>query len=85
MPNLIPNWRQAWKYHTVLLAAALGALNFAHEHSVELAAILPSDIMAAINRWTPLVLIVVRLIQQPSVATAAPAPAVPAPSHGASQ
>lgn len=80
MLKLIPNWRQAWKYHTVILAAALGALNFAHEHSVELAAVLPSDVMAAINRWVPLALIVLRLIQQPSVATAAPAPADPAPS-----
>lgn len=77
--NLIPNWRQAWKYHTVLLAAALGALNFAHEHSVDLAAVLPSDVMSAINRWTPIALIVLRLIQQPSVAAAAAEPADPAP------
>lgn len=77
--RLIPNWREAWKYHTVVLAAALGALNFAHEHSVELASVLPSDVMAAINRWTPLLLIVLRLIQQPNTAPAATAPADPAP------
>lgn len=77
--KLIPNWREAWKYHTVLLAAALGALNFAHEHSVELAAVLPGDVMGAINRWVPLALIVLRLIRQPSMAPAATAPADPAP------
>lgn len=79
--NLIPNWREAWKYHTVLLAFALGALNFAHEYSPELAAVLPSDVMSQINRWVPLLLIVLRVIKQPSVATAAAAPADPVPKE----
>lgn len=79
--TLIPNWRQAWRYHTVIGAFLLGALNFATAHSVELSAALPPGAMSAINRWGPLALIVLRLIQQPAIATS---PEAPAPSKESS-
>lgn len=83
--KLIDNWRQAWKFHTVIVAAALGAVNFAVDHADELgqvgaqlATLLPPDVLAGVNRWTPVALIVLRLIRQSNTAPAATAPADPA-------
>jgi hypothetical protein len=76
--TLIPNWRQAWRFHTVIVAALLAAVNFAVDHSDVLLAAAPPELLPALNRWVPLVLIVLRLIRQPAAA-AAPAPADPAP------
>jgi hypothetical protein len=83
--RLIPNWREAWKFHTVILAALLGAVNFAVDHADDLgqvgdalATVLPPDVMGALNRWVPLALIVLRLVKQSNTAPAATAPAAPA-------
>lgn len=86
-PTLIDGWKQAWRLHTVIGAAVLGALNFLVDHpelfsadfAAALAQVLPPDVMGAINRWTPLVLIVLRVVRQPNSAPGATAPAAPAP------
>ena len=88
--TLIDGWKQAWRFHTVLLAALLGALNFAVAHADDLGpqlaqvlpTVLPPDVMSRINRWTPLVLILLRVLRQqlpPPAAAPEPAPAAPAP------
>jgi hypothetical protein len=86
MPKLIPDWRHAWRFHTVIAAAALGAVNWAAAHPDELgqvtralAAALTPDQLAVVNRWGPVVLIVLRLVQQRIPARdAPPPPAAPA-------
>lgn len=91
--TLIDGWKQAWRLHTVIVAALLGALNFLADHpdlfspdfAAALAQVLPPNLMGAINRWTPLVLIALRLIKQRNTAPAATAPAEPASPPGASQ
>ncbi len=85
----IENWKQAWRFQTVILAAALGAVNWLVSHpdfltpdlASQLAAVLPPNVMSAINRWVPLLLIVARLVKQQIPAPAAPPPpADPAPT-----
>ncbi len=85
--TLIEGWKQAWRFHTVIVAALLGALNFVVAHpelftadfAAALAQVLPPDAMGAINRWTPLALILLRVIKQSNTAPSATAPAAPAP------
>ena len=71
---LIPNWRQAWRFHTVILAALLALANFAVKNNDALAAALPPHVMAQINAWVPLLLIVLRVVQQQVPAPSAPPP-----------
>lgn len=85
--TLIEGWKQAWRFHTVIVAALLGALNFVVAHpelftpdfAAALAEVLPPDVMGAVNRWTPLALVLLRVIKQSNTAPAATAPAEPAP------
>ncbi len=86
---LIENWKQAWRFHTVIIAAALGLLNWVVSHpdfltpeiAAALASVLPPNVMSAINRWVPLLLIFARLIKQQIPAPPAPpTPAAPAPT-----
>lgn len=94
--TLIDGWKQAWKLHTVIIAAALGALNWIVDHpdfftpdiAAALADVLPPNVVSALNRWVPLLLILARVIRQPNAAptnTAPAAPASPPQPPGASQ
>ncbi len=85
--TLIEGWTQAWRFHTVILAALLGALNYLVDHpdiftpdlAAALAQVLPPNVMGAINRWVPLLIIASRLIKQQIPARdAVSAPAAPA-------
>lgn len=84
--TLIEGWKQAWRFHTVIVAALLGALNFLVDHpeifdpdfAAALAQVLPPNVMGAINRWTPLALIALRVVKQRNTAPGATAPAAPA-------
>ncbi len=60
---LIDDWRQAWRFHTVIAAAALGAFDFVMSHLdlveqllspetvAQLAAVLPPDRVVDINKY----------------------------------
>lgn len=87
--KLIAEWRQAWRFHTVIAAAALGVFDWICSHFdlleqlltpetvTQLAAVLPPDRVITINKWAALLLIVLRLVRQNIPAPAAAAPAAP--------
>jgi hypothetical protein len=87
--KLIEDWRQAWRFHTVIAAAALGVFDWVCSNFdvleqllspatvTQLAAVLPPDRVITINKWAALVLIVLRLVRQKTPAPAAAAPADP--------
>lgn len=86
---LIADWKQAWRFHTVIIAAALGLLNWLVSHpdfltpelAAALANVLPPTAMSAVNRWVPLLLIAARIVKQQIPAPATPPlPAEPAPT-----
>lgn len=70
--KLIDDWRQAWRFHTVIVAVLLAVANFATKNSDALANVLPPDLMHQVNVWTPLLLIVLRVVQQQIPAPSAP-------------
>lgn len=92
MIKLIDGWQAAWRYHVVIAAAALAAVNYLAEHpdvagqlSQAAAATLPPDVMTKVNVYAPLVILFLRLIKQPkasaaveAAATNTTAPAAPA-------
>jgi len=76
--GLVADWRHAWRFASVLGAVLLAVLNYAAEHSAELALVLPENVMHQVNVWAPLALIVLRLMRQNIPARdCAPAPAAP--------
>ncbi len=81
--KLIDGWKAAWRYHVVLAAAALAALNFvqAHPEVVGLVGqILPADRMKQLNELAPLAIIFLRLIAQPKATAAVQAAAAANPT-----
>lgn len=94
MKLLIPDWRHAWRYHTVVAAALLGAFDAVVSHLdalesllapdtvAQLALVLPPERVVTINKWAALALIVLRVVRQNIPARdAAPEPAAPAPKE----
>jgi hypothetical protein len=75
--TLIPDWRHAWRFHTVIFAAGLACLNALVANAPSIGRLLSCpELMAAlgatltpaamhqVNVWTPVVLIGLRLLQQ---------------------
>lgn len=60
---LIPNWKQAYKYLTVQLSALLVVLSAAYDYIPDMKEILPDGWV----KWMALVIILVRILHQPSV------------------
>ena len=76
---LVEDWRYAWRFAVVVGAVALAALNFAVEHSADLALVLPAQVMRQVNVWAPLLLLIARIVRQDIPARdAPPSPADPA-------
>lgn len=77
--KLIDEWRQAWRFFTIIGAAALAAANVVHANTDILAALFPPKTWAWINVLCLIAIAVGRVIQQQVPAPAATAPADPAP------
>lgn len=91
--TLIPDWRHAWRFHTVIGAAALAAFNViaANADAVvqlasrpEVAAALTQALspatLAKVNTYGALALLVLRLVKQQIPARAAPPPPAESPA-----
>jgi hypothetical protein len=64
--TLIPNWREAWKFMSVQLAAILALLSFAYDYLPAVQQYLPEGWV----KWMALAIIVVRIVKQYNVAGA---------------
>ena len=64
--TLIPNWREAWKFMSVQLAAILALLSFAYDYLPAVQQYLPEGWV----KWMALGIIVVRIVKQYNVAGA---------------
>lgn len=84
---LIKGWQAAWRFHVVIAAALLGAVNFLVAHPELLGplgaaatATLPAGVMTKINVYAPLVIIFLRLVRQPKATAAVQAAADTVPA-----
>lgn len=73
--QLIDGWKAAWRYHVVIAAAALAALNWGVAHSDVVAQFVDTDQMAMLNKWVPLLIIILRVVRQPAATAAVQAAA----------
>lgn len=76
--NLIDEWRQAWRFFTVIGAAALAAANVVHANSDVLGVLFPAKTWSWINVLCLVLIAVGRVLKQQIPAPAATAPADPA-------
>lgn len=72
-PRLIENWREAYKFLSVQLAALLAALSLAYDYLPAVQQYLPQGWV----KWLALAIIVARVLQQKSVSGPLPQPLSP--------
>lgn len=68
--TLIPNWKQAYKFYVVILAAFVAVFNYLVANQADIQALIPLKYLPYWNTGFAITGIILRVIQQPAVSTA---------------